>query len=151
MAQPAAQLKSESHFEVHVLTRGRWMIECTSREQDVALEDASELVRRPDIRGVKVIKETYSPYNDLTAAISIFNHIKPEPKRGILSRGTGPVISPKSTKGSPAPKKAERQIDPGKRSSVSDSTSSGLRAFGIVSIVLALCAAGVYLIGIIVG
>ena len=151
LAQPAAQLKNESHFEVHVLTRGRWIIECTSREQGLALEDANELVRRPDIRGVKVIKETYSPFNDLTAAISIFNHIKPEPKRGLVARASGPVLVPKPANQKPGPKKVERRIDPGRRATAADSKSSGLRAFGVVSIVLTLCAAGVYLIGIIAG
>jgi len=150
MAQAAAQLKSESHFEVHVLSRGRWMIECISREQAVALEDANELVRRPDVRGVKVIKETYSPFNDLTAAISIFSHVKPAPKRRLMNRARGPVTAPKTNNAQPS-NVSQRRAESSTRTLPSQAGFAGIQAFGIVSIILALCTAGLYLMGIIVG
>lgn len=82
MSDTLVQASRETHFEVHVLRGGRWMIEATSKDQQQAMADAKDLVKRSEVRAIKVFKETTN--NDLgrSAAISIFSHVKREQRKG---------------------------------------------------------------------
>jgi len=73
--------KLQVHYEVHVLHSDRWLIDCTSRDESEALADAQEIARKPDVSGVRVIKETYNPKTERVAGRIIFNYEKPRPER----------------------------------------------------------------------
>jgi len=73
--------KLQVHYEVHVLHVDRWLIDCTSRDETEALDDAREIARKPDVSGVRVIKETYNPKTERAAGRIIYNYEKPQKER----------------------------------------------------------------------
>lgn len=70
------------YFEVHVRRDDRWMIDCTSRLADDALAEATEIVKRNEVRAVKVVHERYNPSTDQSASRVIYDFAKPERRRG---------------------------------------------------------------------
>ena len=77
MAQTAAPSITQVHFEVHVLDSDRWTIDYVSTSEEDALEEAEELVRRPEISGVRVVKEMFNPRTEVTAARILFEQVRP--------------------------------------------------------------------------
>ena len=100
MAQTAAPSITQVHFEVHVLDSDRWTIDYVSTSEEDALEEAEELVRRPEISGVRVVKEMFNPRTEVTAARILFERVRPArpsavaPLRVAADAPTGPSLDP---------------------------------------------------------
>lgn len=142
MATALAQSSTETHFEVHALKNGRWMIEATSLVQQSALDDAKELIRHSDVRGVKVYKESTNHANGRSAAISIFSKIKAERRGGgravISRRPAAPIAMPSASK------KPDVRKSVG-RAATSKSEPRFMMHMVIATAVIMAVAAGVYL------
>ncbi len=76
MGQTAATAITQAHFEIHVLQSDRWVIDYVSTSREDALEEAGELVRRPEIAGVRVVKELFNPETETSAARILFEHLR---------------------------------------------------------------------------
>lgn len=141
MATALAPPSTETHYEVHILKHGRWMIEATSMEQKVAMDDAKELVRHSDIRGVKVFKESTNHNNGRSAAISIFNHIKPERSKAVRVARTSRVVQAAApTEAKPVPVR-----HPTGRRAAPKSDSNNMVIMIVITALVMLSAAGIYL------
>ena len=82
------------HFEVHVLHQGRWVIDCSGQEEAAVRNVAKEYAQRPEIMGVRLVKEMYNPSTDRAAARVLLEKIRPkrEARRVFLaSRPTAPA------------------------------------------------------------
>ena len=66
---------AEITYEVYVLEGGRWTIESryTNMERDVAIEDAKSMHSNPNVKAVKVIKETYEASTNSTIEATVFS------------------------------------------------------------------------------
>lgn len=82
MGQTASTAITRAHFEVHVLESDRWLIDYVSASEADALEEAGELMRRPEVAGVRVIKELFNPHTEATAARILFEEVRPSRRRG---------------------------------------------------------------------
>ncbi len=113
MGQTAADTLTRAHFEIHVLHGDRWVIDYVSTSREEALEEAGELLRRPEIGGVRVVKELFNPATETTAARILFEHLRPigpvprrrgprhaAPRPAVVREvppASGPVASPSPT------------------------------------------------------
>ncbi|GBD44125.1 hypothetical protein HRbin40_01608 [bacterium HR40] len=64
------------HFEVHVFESERWIIDYVCQDEEEALVIAKDLLRRPGIAGVRVIKEIHNPVKEVTATRTIFEEMR---------------------------------------------------------------------------
>ena len=65
---------AEITYEVYVLAGGRWTIESryTNLEREVAIDDAKSMHGNPNVKAVKVIKETYDVEKNSTIEATVF-------------------------------------------------------------------------------
>lgn len=89
------------HFEVQVFEAERWMIDYVTRDRDEALAVAEELLRRPEIWGVRVVKEVHNSESNVTAARIVHEAMRERPRAapGRAAPHGAPVRSP--TAGAP--------------------------------------------------
>ncbi len=80
MGQTVSPAIMQTHFEVYVLESERWTIGYVSTSREEAMEEASELVRRPEIAGVRVVRELFNPDTQATAARIVFERLRPKQK-----------------------------------------------------------------------
>ncbi len=101
----------EVHFEVHVLEEGRWLIDYVTPEEEEARREALELSRRPEVEGVRLIKELYDPVRGIAAGRVLFSHLRPRSERpGRDAPGRG--APPDGPDGEPALRLAEETFAP---------------------------------------
>ncbi len=86
MGQTAANTLTRAHFEIHVLYGDRWVIDYVSTSREEALEEAEDLLRRPEIAGVRVVKELFNPVTETTAARILFEQRRPTGPAGRRGR-----------------------------------------------------------------
>ncbi|MBT6138375.1 MAG: hypothetical protein HOH65_12965 [Rhodospirillaceae bacterium] len=65
-------------FEILTLRDGSWTIEATATSQEVAREDAVKLLNRPNVFGVRVIKESQKSISQLGPDDFLFEKLKPK-------------------------------------------------------------------------
>ncbi len=147
MGQTASPAITQTHFEVYVLESDRWTIGYVSTSREEALEEASELVRRPEIAGVRVVRELFNPATEATAARIVFERLRPKRKG---PRGPAAVARSRPSPATPAAPKpaasAQRAVVESGSDSFSWSSLAGLSVIGAVAggglaIILALLAA----------
>ena len=65
---------AEITYEVYVLVSGRWTIESryTNMEREAAIDDAKSMHSNPNVKAVKVIKETYEASTNSTIEATVF-------------------------------------------------------------------------------
>ncbi len=68
------------HFEVQVLRGTRWTIELALEDGELALERAQQILRQPEIDGIKVWKEIHDPATGESAGRTVLCELKPKPK-----------------------------------------------------------------------
>lgn len=155
-----------SYFEVHVRREARWTIDCTATTAAEALAEAEEIVRRVDVRAVKVVNERYNPRIDQSAARVVFKVEKPERKqsRGPFRMMAAPRVvnalppvaaaSPgHSAPSSAASQSEERSVPPrGYRARArATSPAASWLLFAWASLVLALGASALFVVLLVVG
>lgn len=57
----SAAVPAQRHFEVHVQQNGRWTVDCVLDEIEEAMKEAKVLLGKPQIAGVRVVREIYDP------------------------------------------------------------------------------------------
>ncbi len=101
----------EVHFEVHVLEEGRWLIDYVTPEEEEARREALELARRPEVEGVRLIKELYDPVRGIAAGRVLFSHLRPRSERQTRD-APGRGAPPDGADGEPALRLAEETLAP---------------------------------------
>ena len=148
-----------SYFEVHVHRDQRWMIDCTSASASEAVAEAEAIVRRTDVKAVKVVNERYNPQTEQTASRVVFKVEKPERKRGrgSMRLAAAPRVS------APAPPVAEPATAPLPPAELSGpllplsgragppSAAAPWLLFAWASLALALGASGLFILLLVVG
>lgn len=70
------------YYEVLGLYGERWLIDFVLPERDAALEEASHLLGRRGVAGVKVRKEVFDPEHDRVVGLTIFRQLRPRHPAG---------------------------------------------------------------------
>ncbi len=147
MGQAASPAITQTHFEVYVLESDRWTIGYVSTSREEALEEAGELVRRPEIAGVRVVKELFNPSTEATAARIVFEHLRPKqeglrrPIRAARSRPRSAIPFESAPAAPVQTLQVEDESDSFSWASLAGLSVIGAVAGGGLAVVLALLAA----------
>jgi hypothetical protein len=91
-------------YEVHVLHDERWTICSAGRDEAEVREIAQDYARRPELAGVRLVKEIYNPRNGRAAERVLFERLRPrQQRRAFLGLAARPPARPVA-QGTPPPR-----------------------------------------------
>ena len=59
-------------FEIHALRSGKWKIDSVMDDRELALAEAQQLARRPNVDAVRVVRDTYNAQRGEFAKRTVF-------------------------------------------------------------------------------
>ncbi len=147
--QSSADKQIGTHYEVHALRNGRWLIDCAAKEPEQAIREAKDILRDAEVRGARVVKEIWNPSTNTTAARIIFSKLKsdsaPMPRSGVKARSAnqkppGPVAAapsrPGTTPRAPSAAKTKLAADQFTAFAFLSLAAAGVASGGVVWLIL---------------
>lgn len=64
------------NYEIHLLQGRRWLIDSAGPDETMARELAERYSRRPNLLGVRLVREAYNPSTDRSAARILFERVR---------------------------------------------------------------------------
>ncbi len=60
-------------FEIHALRNGKWKIDSVMDDRELAVAEAQQLARRPNVDAVRVVREAYNEYRGEFTKRTVFH------------------------------------------------------------------------------